>query len=174
MLSYGGTRLRQGRLAASVPHLDEAARRADELGDRRLLAHAYYLLDWAHSELEHEEAAHYRSLALPIYEELGDHAGQANVLNNLGVTAYFEGEWEEALALYERSRVARERAGDLVEMGTAANNVGEILSDQGHLDAAGALFREALGIWRPAAFHVGVGLVTSNLGRAASPRWSLR
>jgi class 3 adenylate cyclase/tetratricopeptide (TPR) repeat protein len=168
LLSYGGTRLRQGRLAASVPHLDEAARRADELGDRRLLAHAYYLLDWAHSELEHEEAAHYRSLALPIYEELGDHAGQANVLNNLGVTAYFEGRWDEALALYERSREERRRAGDLVEMGTAANNVGEIVSDQGHLDRADALFREALGIWRPAAFHVGVGLVTSNLGRAAT------
>ncbi len=168
VLSYGGTRLRQGRLAASVPHLDEAARRADELGDRRLLAHAYYLLDWAHSELEHEEAAHFRSLALPIYEELGDHAGQANVLNNLGVTAYFEGRWDEALALYERSREARRRAGDLVEMGTAANNVGEIFSDQGHLERAETLFREALGIWRPAAFHAGVGLVTSNLGRAAT------
>ena len=96
------------------------------------------------------------------------------MLNNLGVTAYFEGRWDEALALYERSREARRRAGDLVEMGTAANNVGEIVSDQGHLDRADALFREALGIWRPAAFHVGVGLVTSNLGRAATRAWPLR
>lgn len=168
LLGYAGTRLRQGRASASVPHLEEVARRAEELHDRRMLAHAYYLLDWAHSELEHEEASHYRGLALPIFEELDDHAGQANVLNNLGVDSYFEGRWDEALVLYERSRAERERAGDLVEMGTAANNVGEILSDQGHLERAEQLFREALCIWRPAAFHVGVGLATSNLGRAAA------
>ena len=33
----------------------------------------------------------YREQALPIYEEIGDLIGQANVLNNLGVDAYFEG-----------------------------------------------------------------------------------
>jgi class 3 adenylate cyclase/tetratricopeptide (TPR) repeat protein len=168
MLKYGGTRLRQGRVSASVGLLQHVVARAEVLGDRPMLAHAYYLLDWAHSELGNPEAATYRTLALPIYEELGDHAGQANVLNNLGVDAYFEGRWDEALALYEQSRAARERAGDLVEMGTAANNVGEILSDQGHLERAEALFQEALDIWRPAAFHVGVGLATSNLGRAAT------
>jgi tetratricopeptide (TPR) repeat protein len=168
VLRYGGTRLRQGRALSSLPLLEEAVERADRLGDRALLAHAYYLLDWAHTELGNADAARYRDLALPIYEELGDHAGQANVLNNLGVNAYFEGRWDEALALYERSREARERAGDLVEMGTAANNVAEILSDQGHLERAESLFHEALSIWQPAAFHVGVGLATSNLGRAAS------
>ena len=43
-----------------------------------------------------------RGLALPIYEELGDLLGQANALNNLGVDAYYEGRWQEALETYER------------------------------------------------------------------------
>lgn len=167
-LRYAGTRLRQGRPVAGVSVLEDVVRRAEDLGDRALLAHACYLLDWAYSDLGRPEAVRYRERALPIYEELGDHGGQANVLNNLGVAAYFEGRWEEALALYERSRQARQRAGDLVEMGTAANNIGEILSDQGHLERAEDEFREALDIWRPSAFHVGVGLATSNLGRAAA------
>jgi class 3 adenylate cyclase/tetratricopeptide (TPR) repeat protein len=168
VLRYAGTRLRQGRAAASLSLLEEVVRRAIELRDKPLLAHAYYLLDWAHSDLGNPDAQEYRALALPIYEELDDHASQANVLNNLGVSAYFEGRWEEALTLYERSRAARERAGDLVEMGTAENNVAEILSDQGHLERAEERFHRALEIWRPAAFHVGVGIATSNLGRAAA------
>jgi tetratricopeptide (TPR) repeat protein len=90
------------------------------------------------------------------------------VLNNAGVTAYFGGRWDEALELYERSRVAREHAGDVVRLGEAANNSAEILSDQGHLEQARALLESALRLWRAASYPIGIGLATSNLGRAAA------
>lgn len=167
-MAYGAARVRQGRYAASVSILDEAVALALAADDKATLAHAYYLLDWAHTDLGSPDAERYRTLALPIYEELGDWVGQANVLNNLGVDAYFEGRWAVAIELYDRSRHARGRAGDMVQFVTASNNIGEILSDQGHVSDAEPLFQDALRTWRAARFPVGVGIALSNLGRAAS------
>lgn len=165
---YGAVRLRQGRVRAAVRVLEEAVDACQRSGERRFLAHAYYLLDWAHTDLGSPEAERYRKLALPIYEELGDWAGQAKVLNNLGVDAYWEGRWDEAIAFYTRNQEAESRAGDLVQVVTASNNIGEILSDQGHLDEAVVRFEEALRTWRAARYPVGIALAVSNLGRAAS------
>ena len=106
--------------------------------------------------------------ALPIYEELGDLVGQGNVLNNLGIEAYFEGRWDDALDLYRRSRDAKSRAGDIANAATQSNNEAEILSDQGHLVGADALLRDALRVWSAAGYTIGVALATSNLGRVAA------
>jgi tetratricopeptide (TPR) repeat protein len=112
-------------------------------------------------------------MALAIYEELGDLVRQANVLNNIGIEAYFRGDWKKSLVYYQRSREARSRSGDVVGEATAENNIGEILSDQGRLDEAEALFSEALRTWRAARYPVGIALATSNLGRLASRRGNL-
>ena len=168
-VSYGAVRLRQGRYKDGLRWLETAATEAAAADADDSLAHAYYLLDWALTDLGRaDEAQRYRELALPIYERLGDLSGQANVLNNLGIDAYYEGRWDEALALYERSRRARERSGDVVQLGLAANNIGEILSDQGSLAGAEALFRDALRVWRGSNFRIGDGVATSNLGRVAT------
>ena len=169
LVAYGAARLRQGRFADGQRWLEDAVCEAQAAGADDVLAHAYYLLDWALTDLGRgDDAARYRTLALPIYERLGDLSGQANVLNNLGIDAYYEGRWDEAIELYERSRQARERSGDIVQLGLAANNIGEILSDQGRLGEAEALFLEALRVWRGSNFRIGDGVATSNLGRAAA------
>lgn len=167
---YGATRLRQGRMRSAIKVLNDAVEACQAAGEKRFLAHAYYLLDWAHTDLGSEEADHYRELALPIYEELDDWLGQAKVLNNLGVDAYWEGRWDEAVDYYTRSQEAEARAGDLVQVVTASNNIGEILSDQGHVDEAVPRFEEALRTWKAARYPVGIALATSNLGRAAARR----
>jgi class 3 adenylate cyclase/tetratricopeptide (TPR) repeat protein len=167
-LAYAGVRFRQGRYSECIRWCHQILPDAEATSDRASVAHAYYLLDHACSFLGSPESQRYRALALPIYEELGDLVGQANVLNNLGIQAYFEGKWDESLALYQRSKEARERAGDVVGAATATNNIGEILSDQGRLAEAEALFHEALRVWRTARYPVGVALATSNLGRAAA------
>ena len=77
------------------------------VGDRATEAHAYYLLDWALGQLDNAEALEYRDLAQPIYEELGDFAGLASVLNNRGVDALDAGPWDEACAYFDESRTAR-------------------------------------------------------------------
>lgn len=167
-LAYAGVLYRQGRYADSVRWGLRAAADAESTGDRGALAHAYYLLDAAYTDLGRPESAHYRELALPIFEEVGDLIGQGNVLNNLGIDAYYEGRWGEALELYGRSRQLKQRAGDVVNAAIQSNNEAEILSDQGRLQDAEALLRDALRVWRAAHYSVGIALATSNLGRVAS------
>ncbi len=169
ILARGAAILRQGRLAASIAPLEEAADTARRLDDRPVLAHASYLLDWACTDLGRPDEQH-RVTALAIYEELEDFVGLGNVLNNLGINAYYGGDWDGAIALYERCRVARERAGDVVRLAEPANNIGEVRSDQGRYDEADAALRDALALWRSAAFPAGAGHATSNLGRLAARR----
>ncbi|MGH2464110.1 MAG: ATP-binding protein, partial [Candidatus Limnocylindrales bacterium] len=167
-LDVAGIRYRQGHYAACVSEALPAAEAAREAGERALLANAYYLLHAAYGDLGSPEVARFRDLALPIYEELGDLVGQGNVLNNLGIEAYFEGRWDDALALYGRSKEAKERAGDVANAATQSNNEAEILSDQGHLEEAEALLANTLRVWRAAGYEIGIALATSNLGRAAA------
>lgn len=167
-IDVAGIRMRQGRYAACVAEALPILEAVEQGGHRDVLANAYYLLHAAYGDLGSPEAARFRDLALPIYEELGDLVGQGNVLNNLGIEAYFEGRWDDALDLYRRSRDAKRRAGDIANAATQSNNEAEILSDQGHLPEAEALLRDALRVWSAAGYQVGVALATSNLGRAAA------
>jgi tetratricopeptide (TPR) repeat protein len=166
VLAYAGVRLRQGNFLDCI----EWCRRAVEDPDAELpaRAHAYYLMHLAYTSLDRPEKEAFRGLALPIYEDLGDLLGQANVLNNLGIDAYYDGRWDDALTLYRRSRELRERIGDVVGMATITNNIGEIKSDQGHLEAAEEHFRETLEVCERAGYRYMAALATSNLGRAAA------
>ena len=166
-LDRAGIRFRQGRYGACVRGALAAADAAEQIGERPLLAHAYYLLHAAYGDLGSPEVARYRHLALPIYEELGDLVGQGNVLNNLGIEAYFEGRWDDALELYARSKDVKIRAGDVSNAATQSNNEAEVLSDQGRFAEAEALLRDALRVWGAAGYEIGTALATSNLGRVA-------
>ncbi len=167
-LAYAGVRFRQGRYADCARWARKALADAEIVGDRAGQAHAYYLLDHANTMLGNAESGRYRELALPIFEELGDLIGQANVLNNLGVAATIEGRWDEAIASFERSRDAREKAGDVVGAATASNNIGEVLLNRGEIAKAEALFYDALRVWRAARYPLGVAVATSALGLAAA------
>ena len=167
-LDRAGIRFRQGHYGACVRGALPAAAAAERIGERALLAHAYYLLHAAYGDLGSPEVARYRDLALPIYEEVGDLVGQGNVLNNLGIDAYFEGRWDDALELYARSKAAKSRAGLVANVATQSNNEAEILSDQGRFAEAEVLLRDALRIWGAARYELGIALATSNLGRVAA------
>jgi len=134
-------------------------------GDRSTEAHAYYVLDWALSELGDEQAAQYRQLAQPIYEEIGDYAGLASVLNNHSIDAFGAGQWDDAVQLMEASRAARQRAGDVVGLAQCSHNLAEFCTEQGRYEEAELYLREARRIWRSSGFAVGVAAVTNTLGR---------
>ena len=168
LLAYAGVKLRQGEFRDCVEWCDRVVEEAEAAGDQPALAHAYYLLHLSHTSLRSPERADFRGLALPIYEELGDLLGQANVLNNLGIDAYYEGRWQEALDLYERSREARERIGDVVGAAQIANNIGEMKSDQGYLTTATDLFTDAREVFETSGHRMLATLALSNLGRAAA------
>jgi class 3 adenylate cyclase/tetratricopeptide (TPR) repeat protein len=167
-LATAGVRLRQGKLKECIRWCREVAPVALEIEDLESLAHAYYLLHLSYTSLGSPERRDFRGIALPVYEELGDLLGQANVLNNLGVDAYYEGRWGDALDHYEQSRELRERIGDVVGAATIVGNIAEILSDQGRTDEARERFEEAAAVFRGAHARFLEHVATGNLGRLAA------
>ncbi len=170
VLAHGAARFRAGRLREALPFLDEAVRLARRAEADESLGHAYYVLEAAHADLGTGEAIRYRGLALPIFEARGDHAACARVLNNDGATAYFEGRWDDAIALYGRSAEAAQRIGDVVEAAFTQANIAEIRCDQNRLDESDQLIQQALATWRASGFGLGVGYALGVWGRIAARR----
>ncbi|MBA3844364.1 MAG: tetratricopeptide repeat protein [Actinobacteria bacterium] len=162
------SRFRQGRYEDALKLAKDVIEQAAELDDLGDLAHAYYLCHVIHTLRGSPDRHAFRGLALPIFEEVGDFAGQASVLNNLGIEAYYEGRWDEARDLYERSRKLRERIGDVINVATTTNNVGEIESDQGRYADAEERFRDAVRIADSAGQSLIAAVARGNLGRLAA------
>ena len=59
-----------------------------------------------------------------IQEQIGDRAGLARTLNNIGSIYDNKGAWDEALRYYERSREIFEEIGDRAGLATTLNNIG--------------------------------------------------
>ena len=166
-LATAGVKYRQGHFDEGIHWSSQAVEHAELADDRAALGHAYFLLHLNHISLGEKDDEHAR-LALPMLEEAGDLVLQSNVVNNLGIEAYYAGRWDEASELYRQSGELSERVGDVVNVARAQNNEGEIVSDQGKLEDAEELFLEARRVWRAARYPVGIALATSNLGRVAA------
>jgi tetratricopeptide (TPR) repeat protein len=86
----------------------------------------------------------------------------------MGVRAYYEGRWDDAIALYLRSGEVVERAGDVLTGAHAAGNRAEILLDQGRHAEAVELIDGALRTYKRARFPIGEAFATKLLGRIAA------
>jgi class 3 adenylate cyclase/tetratricopeptide (TPR) repeat protein len=158
----------QGKYAEAERLARAVVEQAERLGERRVLAHAYSILDFVYSQQGRFRDAVYSPLALAIHEERGDLYLQAEILNNMGTDAYFQGRWSEALNRYERARELRERVGDAEGAAVMTNNIAEILSDQGRLASAERMFQDVVRVFRGSRTGMMTGLAMSNLGRVAS------
>ncbi len=159
--------LRKGQIAQARPLLEEAvalAGTSDARGHRAALANAYRYLNWQAIESQDADAERFGLLAQELYAGLGDNAGLSQIFNNLGIGAYYRGDWDRAVDYYERSREAAARAGSLITEALLLNNTAEVLSDQGHLTAAESKLRTALTVFRGAR-HGFEGMALGNLGR---------
>jgi len=166
----GGVRNRQGRWSEAIAACREAITEAESVGELRALAHASYSLDWALVESGRRQEADHSWRALEIYERLGDPEHEFDVLNNLGMFAYFDGLWDDAIALYRRAGACGERAGRPADAARVDCNVGEILSDQGHLDEAGIHLERVRRVWNATGERQAVAFADVLLGRLAVRR----
>jgi class 3 adenylate cyclase/tetratricopeptide (TPR) repeat protein len=167
MLATAGVKMHQGRLEACASWAERALEQALDAADRGAEAHAYYLLDLAHTDLGNEDADRYRGRSLIIFEHLGDLQGMARTLGNLSVDARYEGRWDEALELAGRCSEAQARLGDVTGLAMSRYNAADVLQDQGRLDEAEEMLVDARRAWRAAGFTLGVGAATGALGRVA-------
>jgi CHAT domain-containing protein/Tfp pilus assembly protein PilF len=109
--------------------------------------------------------------SLGQYRALGDLAGQAAALGNLGAGYYALGRLDRALRHHQRSLELSEAAGDHRTKGNALGNVASVYKDQGELALAAEYYGRALEV-RPltgdrggeAADLNNLGLVRGELG----------
>jgi class 3 adenylate cyclase/tetratricopeptide (TPR) repeat protein len=167
---HAAIRNHQGRFTDGIAACQQAIEEAERSDERRALAHAYTLLDWAYVALGLPQRAVHSRLALAIWEELGDLPRQAAIYNDLGAWAYFEGNWKEALELYAKAQEIRERVGDPVYAALAAYNIAEILTDQGSLEEAEALLKGARRVWRAAGWRASVAMASRQLAKVEARR----
>ncbi|MGQ0847192.1 MAG: ATP-binding protein, partial [Sporichthyaceae bacterium] len=164
-------RMDQGRSVQAIAlcrrALTLAGDGATEVG-LRARAHAAYLLDWALVVARRPAEAVHSADAVEIYDRLGDLEEKAKVLNNLGMFAYWEGRWDDAVRLYRECGELAERTGDVETVACSECNVGEVLSDQGHWDAATVALQAARRNWQASGNDGGAGFARMLLGRTAA------
>ncbi len=95
---------------------------------------------------DYGQARRFYQESLRISEELGDRAGVARILQNLGVLAQTIGRYDEALSLYRESLHISEQLGDLQGKAATLHAMAGILAVRGDLEGAMGLYREALAI----------------------------
>ncbi len=166
----GGVRNRQGHWTEAIAVCRRAIAEAESVGELSALAHALYSLDWALWESGRREEATHSSRALEIYQQIGDPEHELIVLNNLGMFAYFDGRWDDALALYLEARACGERSGRPADVAFVDCNVGEILSDQGRLEEAEEHLLRARRAWSGTRERQAVAFIDVLLGRLAIRR----
>ena len=166
--TLGAVRQRQGRHREAARLCREGVVAAESAGDQLTLARACFLLDWALVNLGQGAEAVHSAVALAIYERAGDLDRQAAVLNNLGMFAYWDGKWDEAIKLYERGADASMRAGDVANAAFGDCNIAEVLADQGRIAEAETRLLRARRVWRGTEDAHGAAFATALLGRAAA------
>jgi predicted ATPase/class 3 adenylate cyclase len=148
---------------------NRAITEAKASGNQRALARAYTVADLASALLGQPSTGEQLRAALAIWRELDVKRDEGDVRVVLGATAYWKGEWDEALDQWVRSRDAYAAAGDLVTAGYGATNVTDVLLDQGRGEEVTGL-GDVINLWRSVGHPGPVPGALVNMGRAALQR----
>ena len=161
----GLVRMAQQKPREAIAAAQEAIGLARKSGEDEALARSFTVLDWAYPILgEPQKAVHGRQ-ALEIYEQLGHLGLAARIMGNLGVLAYFDGSWDEALSWYGQSQDALRRAGNEVGAALAGSNIGELFISQGRFDEAFEVLDEAIRVLRASAARDDLIFARTQMGR---------
>jgi class 3 adenylate cyclase/tetratricopeptide (TPR) repeat protein len=163
-------RLKQERPNDALRAARTAAELAKMADAKDALARAYSVMAWAYLRLDLPGALDLSLRALELYEELGDLVGKTHINNNLGMLAYFDGRWGDALAYYERSRSGSELLGNVVDVAFVEANIGELLVNQFRLDEAESQLQHASRVLRASGELFMAGFAEIQLGRIATGR----
>ncbi|PZO39179.1 MAG: hypothetical protein DCF19_14485 [Pseudanabaena frigida] len=93
-------------------------------------------------------------------------AGQANNLNNLAQLYSNSGKYQEAIAFFQKAKVAYQDIGNELGIGITLDNIGSTYSRLGQNEQAIAFHQQALVQYEKVGDRSGIGVALSNLGRA--------
>jgi predicted ATPase/class 3 adenylate cyclase/Tfp pilus assembly protein PilF len=122
-------------------------------------------LAWPQGDLHSAKIAFDESISL--YRQLGDMAGMANVLGNLGTVAQNQGDYAGAWEMFSQSLEFLRELGNKWGMANALNNLGNVAQEQGDYEKAQTLHEESLAFRRELGDTRGMGIALNNLGSIA-------
>jgi class 3 adenylate cyclase/tetratricopeptide (TPR) repeat protein len=149
----------------AIKAAEDAVVAAEKAGDQIALARAWKVMDYAYVMLGQLDLATNSTQSLRVFQDVGDLREVAIVSTNLGVLAYWNGDWDKALEDYERGREASVQVGNMVDAAGAAANIGEVLVNQGRYDEAEGFLKSAKRAYQASGFTEGVGFVDLLVGR---------
>ena len=143
---WGWLTLRQNDYVEAFAHYRQSIAIWHALGDEASRAQA--ALDWgvllSNEQGRSPEHDLFFEEALAIYQKLGDVRGMGNALNQLGLTAYFLGDYSAARTYFEAALAQRRTLNDPVLLTGAFNNLGLAAYALGDYPAARAYHEETL------------------------------
>ncbi len=146
MLSY------QGRGREALALAEEAAADARRTNEELALTRAYTTLDASYQMLGEPERAVNEQLSLEIFERLGLVRRLGILELNLGVQAYWDGRWDDAVRLWTAAQADAARAGDRQHVAIAAASLAELLINRGAITDAERLLVESRRVLRSSHF----------------------
>jgi class 3 adenylate cyclase/tetratricopeptide (TPR) repeat protein len=159
------TQYRQGRLQKAREGFAAVLDQADEGLQPEVVADALGMLDVLDASLGIASDGDRSQHALRLYRKVDGLAGQARIRNQLGMRAYYDGRWDDAVASYRQAQQLYLRLGDLPNAAINDANVAEILVDQNRLDEAEEALAQALRIWRASGADHDAAFGLALLGR---------
>ena len=131
-----------GNARKALRTAESAVELALEVGEEEALARALGILDWANVALGNDVPRRGEE-AIEIYQRIGKEGSSVNVMNNLGMYEYWDGNWDAAVSWYQLALEASERAGNVFAAGVTRTNIAEVLIGQRRFDEARSLLVEA-------------------------------
>ena len=141
-------RATQGHLRDAIALAETAIVEAKRSRALKALARAYGALDEGYRQLGQPEKAVHEYLALQILRKLGETRDVGITEMNLGVQAYADGRWSDAVEWYQRAQDDSRAAGDRQTVAFVGANLGEVLVSLERADEAEAVLTDARRVLR--------------------------
>jgi diguanylate cyclase len=105
-----------------------------------------------------------------LYEQIGDRAGRADVLNRIGIVFFGHGDLDEAQDAYERSLALRTSTDDPLAVAGLRNNLAKVMTARGEHDAALVHLEGARAGFADAHEPLGVAMTVHNVAEVHAAR----
>ena len=156
-----------GKYEIRLEEIREAtARDRAQLSVQRLFAEAEELQSGT-TKAKRESIEKYTA-AIELYRNVGDHKGEGQAINNIGVVYWLLGEMPDALRFYGEALKVRQTAGDQAGEAETLNNMGMVHFSRGEMEEALQFFERSRPLRRTQGGEAttlnNIGLVYDSLG----------
>jgi len=157
----------EGDYEAAAPRAEEGLSILREMGDKRAIGNAEWLLGMVRVGQRNSAAARpLLEASRTLFKELGDVWGEANTLYLLGSATYFSGDRAAARAPYEESLRLFQEQGDVLYAAMVLSALAVMVSSQGDEEMARSLYEQSLPLLRASKDRGRLGMILINVGDA--------